>query len=341
MDKQLAGRFRHVQVVLKELVDGKQGFLIQCVDGVLLEHLLQKHLAQRGGQLVDQAADAQVLIVDDIALGVEHLPYFDGDLGLLVGLGQFPQVLGHGADTDEHTALAVDPQSLLDPLGHLFQFSAGGVLIHLVDQHHILLAHAENEVVLPVREQALNHVQRRRLHPLIHRTDDKHAAVYLGGHVQFLGSHVNIADQYVIGNDVLHEGALVMLLFIVAFGGVQRHSRHGTHRASNAVVTAGKHRIVKVSTPAGQCLKGLALQRHTLAVSLLDGLHIFAPLFADTGQLAARDDRALRIDYTDGPIGGFLELQHYILKNSSGHDKPSCSLFKAPPDSLCKLPRGH
>ena len=152
MDKQLAGRFRHVQVVLKELVDGKQGFLIQCVDGVLLEHLLQKHLAQRGGQLVDQAADTQILVVDHVALGVEHLTHFDGDLGLLVGLGQFPQVLGHGADTDEHAALAVDPQSLLDPLGHLFQFSAGGVLIHLVDQHHILLAHAENEVVLPVRK---------------------------------------------------------------------------------------------------------------------------------------------------------------------------------------------
>ena len=90
MDEQLPSGLGDVQVVLKELVDGEQRLLIQRIDGVLLEHLLQKHLAQGGGQLIDQAADAQILVVDDIALGVEHLAHLDGDLGLLIGLGQIP-----------------------------------------------------------------------------------------------------------------------------------------------------------------------------------------------------------------------------------------------------------
>lgn len=49
VDEQLPRRLRHVQVVLEELVNGEQRLLIQRVDGVLLEHLLQEHLAQGGG----------------------------------------------------------------------------------------------------------------------------------------------------------------------------------------------------------------------------------------------------------------------------------------------------
>ena len=39
VDKQLAGSLRYIQIVLKELIDGKQCLLIQRIDGVLLEHL--------------------------------------------------------------------------------------------------------------------------------------------------------------------------------------------------------------------------------------------------------------------------------------------------------------
>ena len=73
VDEELSGGLGDVQVVLEELVDGEQGLLVQGVDGVLLEDLAQEDLTQGGGQLVDQTADAQVLIVDDAALGVEDL----------------------------------------------------------------------------------------------------------------------------------------------------------------------------------------------------------------------------------------------------------------------------
>ena len=58
MDKELPGGLGHVQVVLKELVDGQQGLLVQGVDGALFKDLLEEHLAQNGGQLIDQPADA-------------------------------------------------------------------------------------------------------------------------------------------------------------------------------------------------------------------------------------------------------------------------------------------
>ena len=40
VDKQLAGRFGHVQIVFKELVDSEQCLLIQRVNGVLLKDFL-------------------------------------------------------------------------------------------------------------------------------------------------------------------------------------------------------------------------------------------------------------------------------------------------------------
>ena len=84
VDKQLPGGLGNVQVVLKELVDGEQSFLIQRVDGVLLENLLEEHLAQGSRQLIDQAADTQIFIVDDVLFGVKDLAYLDGDLSLLI-----------------------------------------------------------------------------------------------------------------------------------------------------------------------------------------------------------------------------------------------------------------
>ena len=92
VDEQLAGGLGDVQVVLKELVDGEQRLLIERVDGVLLEHLGQEDLAECRRQLIDQAADAKVFIVDDGLFGVEDLADLNGDLRLLVGVGQLAQM---------------------------------------------------------------------------------------------------------------------------------------------------------------------------------------------------------------------------------------------------------
>ena len=128
-----------------------------------------------------------------------------------------------------------------------------------------------------------------------------------------------------------------MLFLVVGFGGVQRHAGHGADGAPHAVVAAGKHGVVKVAAPAGQRLEGLALDGHAVAVGQLNGLHIFGPFFADTRQLAAGDNAALGVHDADDPIRGFLELQHYILKDPSRHDSPPehpwlgwflCNLFR-------------
>ena len=215
---------------------------------------------------------------------------------------------GQRTDAHEHTALAVLPQGLLDGGGHLLQILVGGALRHLVDQRHVRLTHADDEVILPVGEEILHHLQRDALAAALHRSDDEYAAGYLGGHVQLLGPHIDVADKDVVGDDVLDEGALVVLFLIVRLGGVQGHAGHGAHGAAHAVIAGGEHGIVKMSAPAGQRLEGLALQRNAAALGGVDGLHILGPLLADTRQLAASDDGTLGVNDAHGAIGGILEL---------------------------------
>ena len=52
VDEQLTGGFRNVQVVFKEFIDGKEGLLIQSVNGALFEHFCQVNVAKGGGQLI-------------------------------------------------------------------------------------------------------------------------------------------------------------------------------------------------------------------------------------------------------------------------------------------------
>ena len=80
--EQAAARFGNVQVVLEEALDGEQRLSVERIDALLLEDLAQEGLAQGSGQLVDQAGDAQVIVADDLTLGVEHLADFHSNLGL-------------------------------------------------------------------------------------------------------------------------------------------------------------------------------------------------------------------------------------------------------------------
>lgn len=57
MHKQFPGRFRNVQVIFKEALNRKQGFVVQRFDRTALEHFFQEHFAQ--GRGAADKSDAQ------------------------------------------------------------------------------------------------------------------------------------------------------------------------------------------------------------------------------------------------------------------------------------------
>ena len=158
VDKQLPGSLGNVQVVLKELVDGEQGFLIQRINGVLLEHFAEEDLAQGGGQLVNQAANAQIFVVHDALLGIKDLTHFNGSLCFLVRVSQFPQMVCNGANAND----SLDPQFILQGFLHaccdLLQIFAGGSAADLLNNGNIHLIDRQHKVLKLVGEHACQNV---------------------------------------------------------------------------------------------------------------------------------------------------------------------------------------
>ena len=67
-----------------------------------------------------------------------------------------------------------------------------------MDQSDVLLADAENKVILTVGEEPLNDVDGHGLGLVVDRTDNEHAARHLGRDVQILRAHVDVADEDVV-----------------------------------------------------------------------------------------------------------------------------------------------
>ena len=65
VNEQFSGGFRHVQVILKELMDGEESLVVERIDRAGLEDLLEEGLTEGGRQLVDQPGDAEVVIADN------------------------------------------------------------------------------------------------------------------------------------------------------------------------------------------------------------------------------------------------------------------------------------
>ena len=261
MDKELPGGLRDVQVVLKELVNGKQGLLVQGVNGVLLKYLLEEHPAHHRGQLVDQATDAQVLIGDDGLLRVKDLAHVDGHPGLLVGPGQVPDVADHGADADGGLDLQVLGQGVLNALGNAVDLFAVAPLSEGLDDSDVRLVDGDDKILLAVGEQALDHVHRRDLRRA-HLPDQKDRPEGLRGEVELLGTDVDIPQQDVVGDDGLHKGGLVVLLLIVGLGAVQGHRHHGADELGLLVTALDKGGIIVVGPPADQRFEGLVPVDH-------------------------------------------------------------------------------
>ena len=88
MDKEFAACFRNIKVVFKETLDRKQRFMIQRFNRATLEHFFKEHIAQSGGQLIDQAGNSQIIIADNRPLRIEYLSYLQSNLRFLKGAGQ-------------------------------------------------------------------------------------------------------------------------------------------------------------------------------------------------------------------------------------------------------------
>ena len=138
--------------------------------------------------------------------------------------------------------------------------------------------------------------------------------------MQFLGTHINIAQQDVIGNNILNKAGLIMLFLIIILGTVQGHGRHGTKSCRHLILAGYKGSVIHLVTPATQGDKGtVADHDHTLAVVGI--FHNLGPLLTHQGQFVTGNYGTVAVHNTNGTVGAILHLKYYTLKNSTGHQE--------------------
>ena len=103
-----------------------------------------------------------------------------------------------------------DMEGLFNGSCDLFQLL---IFCHLAYHNHIGLVDADNKVLHPVREEVGQHIHGRNI-PVTQLTDQKYGSEGIGGKMQLLGADINIAGENIVHQDILHEGAAVVLFFI-------------------------------------------------------------------------------------------------------------------------------
>ena len=320
--EQLPGGLGDVQVVLEEPLDGEQGLMVQGVDGPPAEDLLQEHLAQGGGQLVDQPGNAQMIVADDGLLRVEDLSHLQGHLGFLEGAGQVLDGVDHCADTHGAVGVELPGEGIHDGAGQLVDILLVDIGLDLLDQGDIRLVDIDDEILVLVREQVLQHVVGGDI--ILLGDLDQHAhPAHVKVEVQLMGFQIDVPGQDVVQDHVLDEVAPVVFLVVVLLDVIQRHGQDAHELGGLRVGALHEHGILRPGlSPEG--LEGVPPGEEDLAVGELLRGDPLADL-PNPPQLTAGNDHRRLVNDAQRPVDGIPHLMDDPLKQTIGHNAtPFC-----------------
>ena len=316
MNKQLTAGLGNIQVVLKELLNGEKGLVIQAFDGAFLKDLPQVLLAQGGGQLINDARDTQVIIADDKPLGIEYLAHFQRGLRLTEGPGQILDAGNDTADADLRLGVEFTAQGIHDGTGQLFQVLAFDARLDFLHQYDIGLIDIKDKVLLLIGEEVLHHIKGGNaavgLHP-----HQQHRAAGIGGKVQLPRLGKDIAGQDVIQNDILDKIAAVVFFIVVLLDAGKGDTEHAAHFSRQVIAAGNKHGILRLHLGA-KGLVGNAVPDEQLVIFAQIRRQKIVRL-ADLGQVAAGNDGGALINDADHAVHSIPHLINQALEQTVRH----------------------
>ena len=138
--------------------------------------------------------------------------------------------------------------------------------------------------------------------------------------MELLGADVDVAGKNVVGDDILDEGRLVVLLFIIGFGAVERHLCHCADRLRHVVVTVYKHSVVEAAVKAGQRPDRLAGQMGNLILGQGNNPRQLRQLGADLFRIGTGHHGSLCVNHAKVAVGRGFQPQNYVCKNVICHN---------------------
>ena len=158
VNKQLSGCFGNIQIVLKEALNCKQGFVVKRLNGALLEYFLEEGFTKSCGQVINKSCDAQIIIGNNVFVSIKHLTYFKSHLRLLEGTCKVLNAYYGSTDTDIYPCKEFAGQCIGNGTRKLFQVLNINIILDFLNQYDIRFGNIENKVLVLVREQILDYV---------------------------------------------------------------------------------------------------------------------------------------------------------------------------------------
>ena len=267
--------------------------------------------------------------MDDRLLVFKHLADLDGNLRLLVAVSQLAQVVCRRTDADDRLHVQLRLHGALDRLRQRTDILRRLVGRHLLDDNDVRLAHAEHEIMLPIREHILDQLKHGDVRH-VHLPHQQHGARDIGGKVQLLGAHVHIARKDIVRDDVFDECSLVVLLLEVRAGLRHADGCKNADAARRLVIALHEHGILKARRAGRKDLIRARVGRKQLLLHFSDCSLKIIQARADHRELAASDHESLLVHNTDAARSCILHLNDHALKNSARH---IFSSYERPPQS--------
>ena len=227
-------------------------------------------------------------------------------------------MVDHRTDADNH----LDPKFLGDSGGNLLgdplELLGVRTLGQLLDEGHIGLIDGDDKVHLLVREKVLNHIDGTHI-GRAQLPYQESGPGSLREEVQLLGLGIDVPQQDVVRNNILHKGSLVVLLLIIGLGSVEGHHRHRTQGCGSLILALNKGGVIELGAPARQGPESLILKMSGGMIRRIDSGDSPGPVLANARQLAACHHDPVRVDHSYCTVDTVLHLEYNSLKHPAGH----------------------
>ena len=312
VDKELPRGLGDVEVILKETLDGEKSLVVKALDGSSLEHLSEEHIAQSGGQLIDEACNAEIVIADDGLLGVEYLADLKGYLSLFEGAGKILYSLDGGAYADKHMSVKLGAQRIRDGACELLKILRLDIIFDFLNYCNVMLVDVDNEVLGLVGEEILHGVEYGGV-IVVGYPDEQDYPRSLRIEAQLPRLEIDIAGKDIIKDNILYEVAPVELLLIILLEVLERDAADSRKSARKLVRPLNEYSVLGLDMGA-EVAEGAAVD----IVELVIRKHVCGGRndLTDLAQLATGNDRSGFVNHAQSPADCVTHLMNKTLKNS-------------------------
>jgi len=309
--EEFSGGLGNVQIVLKELLDRKEGLLVEGLDRALLEYFLEEGLAEGSRQMIDQPCDAEIVVRNDDLIGIENFAYFKSDLGFLKGSGQISYPLNDSTDADIDSGIELSAESIGDRSCQLFEVLGLDACGNFLYEDDIALGDIEDKVLVLIGEEVLDNVESRN----IVGGDDPDEQGYTGGiaaEMELSCLDMDISWEDVIEDNVFNEVVAVILLVVILLDARQSDSEDARIFRGDFVSPLNEHCIVRLHK-SSEGLIGIAVaHKDIMRIAQIEGNELIGR--PDLRQLRAGDDSSSLVNDAYRAVNGISHLVNYALK---------------------------